>query len=1356
MRNKIILIIALFIGVIGFSQNPAKFKDGIETKAVHYKELTTVQRDAIVIKAGNHPKIYNTTTSQFEYWNGSAWVADSIGGGSLEVKDEAISTVAAATILNFVGSAVTVTDAGAGEATITIVGGSGESTTVSDTPEINMTLTGSDITSDIVLGSIDETKLDASTNISLNLADTALQSFTETDPIYTAWDKSTGISITESQISDLTHTTNTTRDIASVLEIDTGTDNVKTISPLGLAGSQLQTAVTSNNLKVGITPTQASNITTNNAKISYTDATAVGLNTAKVSFPGFTSLLADYSFTDNSSNWDNAFNWGNHSLEGYVTTADNDLNTTLANGNLSNGLSAIFDQIGGGYPRTTVGKFEIELSQGVGAGDKRVLVSTTNIQFLQNGGGNPSTWIENDAMYFSHGASTTLDVRHDNVVSDVTLQFPNQGGTIAVTTDITGTNSGTNTGDNSINTLYSGLVTFPGFTSLLSDYGYTEPTHELSDLTDVDITVGSPTDGKIMVYRSAGSDWILEDKPIPGGGGAAQLNELSDVNTSTPTNRNVLVADGVDFESRALVEADISNLGTYSTDIHSNITALNSVSNTNTGDNAVNTQYSGLISYTDAAAVSANSAKITESTTVSDTPEIDMTLTGFDITSDIVVGSVDVLKLDAGVQTSLGLADTALQSFTEVDGSITNEIQTIDVSQLVGTDLQLSLSSDGETTKVIDLSSLQDGSGTVTSVTIESSSNNDGISISGSPITTTGTYDISTNFTEFQTSSVNGDAFQFIVETASGNTKKVNKTAIILSEFVDDLTHTTNTNLDIATVGEIDTGTDNTKAISPLGLAGSQLQTDVTANNLKVGITPTQASDITANNSKVTNVTTNLTEGTATTTTVDVNSSDGTNATLIEASTTRAGVLSKTKFDEIVVNTAKDLSLYKEKIIATTAQGGNTAEDGTNTWSKLATYNINVNSADANFIYALGVYGQGNSGSTIINVFVRRSGDVNSLSGTTVNIISSSNDFVIGSDSFKLTYTDATDIELWVQKKVFWGRISVSLINESSTGDYTTYYYNSPWQSAEPIGSGGNIRASGVLSAMNNTIEGTVESTGFKITAKSDLDVVLAGGGTALLSGIGGASPLTTKGDLFGYDTVDARIPVGADGTFLKANSAVSLGVEWATPAGSGNVSTSGSPVLNDFAKFINSTDIEGRSYAETRVDLGLIIGADVQAFSTVLNNTTASFTSALSANITTNNGKISYTDAAAVGLNTAKVSADGLVTTHSDVTSAGSGIIISAAERDAITVLATSSTTLDLGSNTGNFVSMASANSGTTYTTTGTVTGGWAQVLINTTSQPTVTGATNTTGATWVTGTNMYMVVWDSGTRVEYYFLEI
>ena len=66
---------------------------------------------------------------------------------------------------------------------IEAIAGGAESTTVSDTPEIDLTLTGSDITAAIVLGSIDETKLDVSTNASLDLADSALQSEVDGSPI---------------------------------------------------------------------------------------------------------------------------------------------------------------------------------------------------------------------------------------------------------------------------------------------------------------------------------------------------------------------------------------------------------------------------------------------------------------------------------------------------------------------------------------------------------------------------------------------------------------------------------------------------------------------------------------------------------------------------------------------------------------------------------------------------------------------------------------------------------------------------------------------------------------------------------------------------------------------------------------------------------------------------------------------------------------------------------------------------------------------------------------------------------------------------------------------------------------------
>lgn len=53
--------------------------------------------------------------------------------------------------------------------------------------------------------------------------------------------------------------------------------------------------------------------------------------------------------------------------------------------------------------------------------------------------------------------------------------------------------------------------------------------------------------------------------------------------------------------------------------------------------------------------------------------------------------------------------------------------------------------------------------------------------------------------------------------------------------------------------------------------------------------------------------------------------------------------------------------------------------------------------------------------------------------------------------------------------------------------------------------------------------------------------------GSVVLSAGGSTSPLTTKGDLYGYSTADARIPVGSNGRVLTADSAQSLGLKWAS-----------------------------------------------------------------------------------------------------------------------------------------------------------------------------------------------------------------
>jgi len=78
--------------------------------------------------------------------------------------------------------------------------------------------------------------------------------------------------------------------------------------------------------------------------------------------------------------------------------------------------------------------------------------------------------------------------------------------------------------------------------------------------------------------------------------------------------------------------------------------------------------------------------------------------------------------------------------------------------------------------------------------------------------------------------------------------------------------------------------------ITTAKLADDAVTTDKLANSI--------VSDITANNAKVTNVTTNLSTTTATASVV-INSSDGTNATIGEATSSAAGVMSTTHHDKL-------------------------------------------------------------------------------------------------------------------------------------------------------------------------------------------------------------------------------------------------------------------------------------------------------------------------------------------------------------------------------------------------------------------------------------------------------------------------
>ena len=131
--------------------------------------------------------------------------------------------------------------------------------------------------------------------------------------------------------------------------------------------------------------------------------------------------------------------------------------------------------------------------------------------------------------------------------------------------------------------------------------------------------------------------------------------------------------------------------------------------------------------------------------------------------------------------------------------------------------------------------------------------------------------------------------------------------------------------------------------------------------------------------------------------------------------------------------------------------------------------------------------------------------------------------------------------------------------------------------------------ASGVITSCTGTptltatnITGLVATTGLTATGTKDATTFLRGDDTWAVVD---ASPLTTKGDVYTFDTGNQRLAVGADGLVLKADSSTATGLAWGSGGG-------GATATHAYTNQ-SSTSYRGTASAGTGIDVGVAIATE-------------------------------------------------------------------------------------------------------------------------------------------------------------------